>query len=139
MLLIDSVVRSSRGGIAMQKPTTGALRAAAGARFLDTVQLGWEREIDLGTLCMENPCCCLLAQLSGSFTNGSRAFELTGYEARAFGFNIDAALDAPNIWQELDWAWQFEVADRLVGGGSEPLEEMEPEAVEVEPEPLVRA
>lgn len=40
----------------------GAKEVAAGAQWLDENFPGWEREIDLGTLDIHDPCSCVLGQ-----------------------------------------------------------------------------
>lgn len=41
------------------------VRVARGAAHLDEVRPGWWNEIDVGTLTLRDPCCCIVGQLVG--------------------------------------------------------------------------
>lgn len=66
----------------------GASEVAAGATWLDENFPGWEREIDLGTLDIEDCSACICGQSLAKYVVG----RLTGYDvalAAAIGTNAD--------------------------------------------------
>lgn len=72
-----------------------AARVAKGAALLDAKRPGWERELDLSTLDISDPCRCVTAQLSGinNFKEGQLQLGLNNAAYTAHGFNVDDTCD----------------------------------------------
>jgi hypothetical protein len=98
-------------------------RAARGAAYLDDVDPGWHRRLDLGALALPDSGSCVLGQLHGTFRQGlgrARLFS-PGSAPRAslspvaHGFHCIPADDPETEERDyafLDKAWQEEVRRR---------------------------
>ena len=77
-------------------------RVAAGATLLDEKRPDWVDRIDLDSLDMASPWCCILGQVYGSFGTGLGHIDIANEEgAECYGL---AAVDAPSLhteWTEL--------------------------------------
>ena len=114
--------RASRR-IRLITPEAAQQRAARGADYLDEVDPGWHRRVDVLTMELAHATCCVLGQLHGDFRAGlSRSHLLSmGSAPRAslspvhFGFlceqGADAALQEAD-YRNLNRAWQQEVLRR---------------------------
>jgi hypothetical protein len=95
---------------------------AAGAAALDDRRPGWEREIDLGTLELDDSCRCVLGQLYGHFTSGCLAMTGTSWMndwALMHGFDITAAMfkeEGQSLYVALDEAWISLIKTRFDNG-----------------------
>ena len=50
-------------------------RVELGSKLLDKISPGWDRKIDLGSLDIAHPYCCILCQVYGSFQAGLEQLE----------------------------------------------------------------
>jgi hypothetical protein len=99
--------------------------AAKGGTLLDAKRLGWEREIDLSDLSMDDACLCVLGQLYGNWTSGGDAlgFSPASEDGVHHGFlapddDLPQSDDAYNKaiagrYVELNTAWRNQVEARL--------------------------
>lgn len=104
-----------------------AARVAKGVALLDEKRPGWEREIDLETLNIQNGHCCVTAQLSGEsrWYAGMDQLGLTeGNDGTyvAHGFNAedphamdDEEYDQDKVYDTLNSLWRDVVTSRLAG------------------------
>ena len=104
--------------------TTIAERVARGAAFLDEREPGWDARIDLDTLSLDSPCCCVLGQLHGGYGAGLRATGLGDDDGRDIelgffwtdehlvGFSLD---DEPG---DLTAEWKRVITARRESGAS---------------------
>jgi hypothetical protein len=101
----------------MVEELTFAERAAEGAALLDEQRPGWVDEIDPDRLDMADPDCCILGQLGGYVSVGTRLGLLDGTGANTgaieHGFEFDGPERARNLWHELEEAWRGEIAARV--------------------------
>ena len=87
--------------------------ATAGARYLDEQDHGWADRINLGDFDMEDPCGCILGQLTGDFHDALREFGWDLHQAALLGFTIPSGYtDTDENWAGLDQAWVNEVLSR---------------------------
>ncbi|PSQ98506.1 MAG: hypothetical protein BRD48_07000 [Bacteroidetes bacterium QS_9_68_14] len=104
-------------------PERARRRAARGAAYLDDVDPGWHRRLDLGALALEDGAGCVLGQLHGTFRRGLGRARLfcPGSAPRAslspvaHGFHCVHAGDEETEardYELLDEAWQEEVRQR---------------------------
>ena len=128
---MPSLITRFRDGLARRRrraitPEAAWQRAARGAAYLDEVDPGWYRQVDVRTMELGDASCCVLGQLHGDFRIGlSRSRLLSmGSAPRAnlspvhFGFLCVSHPDP--AWQEQDYrylnrAWQQEVWHRQEG------------------------
>ena len=54
---------------------TDEARVELGSKLLDKISPGWDRKIDLGSLDIAHPYCCILCQVYGSFLEGLEQLE----------------------------------------------------------------
>lgn len=112
-----------------------AARVAKGAALLDEKRPGWERQIDLGTLDVQNGTCCVTAQLSGTqaWFTGMRQLGLTEGDSGTYvahGFNAesydamedDEAYDQEAVYATLNRLWRELIEGRLSPGSEAPAE-----------------
>jgi len=105
-----------------------AARVAKGAALLDKKRPGWEQDIDLDALDIQNGTCCVTAQLSGvqSWWRGMNMLELTegdngtyiahGFNAEADYVNgeaVTAEYDQMAVYDTLNTLWKDLISQRL--------------------------
>src|SRR5258708_27973460 len=95
-------------------PCASAERAAVGAKYLDIVDPGWQRVIDRRRLKMSTQRDCILGQLHGSYDRGMVVLGITAPAVVNMGFSvgIEGDVNPEAIYDELDKAWRYEIAQR---------------------------
>lgn len=90
-----------------------AARVAKGVALLDEKRPGWEREIDLDTLDIENGTSCVTAQLSGTsaWYDGMYALDLTMRTYTEHGFRVDDG--DQDDYATLNILWKALITTRL--------------------------
>ena len=106
-LFKNSNIRAQAGG------DPHAQRAAAGARFLDERNPGWENRINTETLSIASGSNCALGQVYGSY---SRGLEATGTATQSASLGFAAfgghGITVDEEYRLLTEAWRKEVQDR---------------------------
>lgn len=87
-------------------------RVKTGARLLDAVRPGWEREISLKTLDLGDGRSCVLGQLYGSYHIGVGYLGLNSAEAEKNGFLIQFQQRPQVGYRTLTEQWKREIKRR---------------------------
>lgn len=80
-------------------------RVARGADMLDKNRPGWEHQINLEILDMNDPYKCVLGQLQGEFFSGLRTIEDNGANSFDYGFDVHHTDQNKIFYGDLDEAW----------------------------------
>jgi hypothetical protein len=89
-----------------------------GAALLDGVYDNWAEVIEIDSLEMDRPDCCVLAQLYGSYFQGIRALDkyLDECSDSDFGFDITVDNEGKSDWSDWDilqGEWEDQIAYRM--------------------------
>lgn len=114
--------------LSVNSDDTFEARVARGAAWLDEVQPGWERRIDLSKLELRSACRCVLGQLYGTFSESAFFYRHGDYtyewsESIPFGFILPLEKDTDGVeyWSDaeyprLDEAWISLIKERFDTG-----------------------
>jgi hypothetical protein len=94
-------------------------RVAYGAAVLDQKSPGWESQIDLSKLDLNDSCRCVLGQIYGHYFDGLMVLDKGS--GGSMGFNIYAS-ESPNRFADLDEAWISLIKERFDTGALSDVE-----------------